>query len=108
HRMLLGRRTYEALAALPAEARDDGWRRMTSTPGRLFSRTLKTAEWPGLAVVNEDVVEFVRKARNTDRPELRTLGSLSLVKQLMTAGLVDRLKLVVCPLALPQSGRESL
>ncbi len=33
HRMLVGRRTYEALAGLPSDVRDDGWQTMTSTPG---------------------------------------------------------------------------
>jgi hypothetical protein len=95
--MILGRRTYELLNALPAEARDEGWTLMTSMPGWLFSRTLQVADWPGLEVVHEDVVDFVREAKGDDGPELRTLGSLSLVKQLLSAGLVDRLKLVVWP-----------
>jgi dihydrofolate reductase len=108
HRMILGRRTYEALAGLPAEGRDEGWTRMTSQPGWLFSRTLQAAEWPGLEVVHEDLAEFVRAAKRRDGPELRTLGSISLVRQLLAAGLVDRLKLVVCPLVLPQTGTEPL
>ncbi|MEP6985915.1 MAG: hypothetical protein ABI970_09965 [Chloroflexota bacterium] len=31
---------------------------------------------------------------------------MSLVRQLLIAGLVDRLKLVICPLILPQTGAE--
>lgn len=46
--------------------------------------------------------------KRTNGPELRTLGSVSLVRQLVTAGLVDRLKLVVCPLILPQTGIEPI
>jgi dihydrofolate reductase len=106
HRMILGRRTYEALAELPAEVRDDGWQRMTSTPGWLFSRTLTTTEWPGLEVVSDDLVGFVRELKRAEGSELRTLGSVSLVRQLLAAGLVDRLKLIVCPLVLAQSGIE--
>jgi dihydrofolate reductase len=108
HRMILGRRTYEALAGLPAEVRDEGWTRMTTTPGWLFSRTLHAADWPGLDVVDEDLVPFVRAKKTDGGPELRTLGSLSLVRQLLTAGLVDRLKLIVCPLVLCQTGIEPL
>ncbi len=94
HRMLIGRRTYEMLNALPTEVRDEGWNRTTTTPGWLFSGTLEATDWPGLRIVRDDLVG------------LRTLGSLSLVRQLLTAGLVDRLKLVVCPLVLPQTGVE--
>ena len=49
----------------------------------------------------------MRERKHTNGPELRTLGSLSLVRQLLAAGLVDRFKLVVCPLVLPQTGVEA-
>lgn len=52
------------------------------------------------------MVGVVRTLKQTDGSELRTLGSLSLVRQLLTAGLVDRLTLAVCPLVLGQTGRE--
>jgi dihydrofolate reductase len=59
-----------------------------------------------LKIVSDDLVSFVRELKRTDGPELRTLGSLSLARQLLVAGLVDRLKLVVCPRVLPQTGIE--
>ena len=96
------------LAGLPAEIRDEGWRRTTAIPGWLFSRTLEATDWPGLEIVRDDMVGFVRELKRTDCSELRTLGSISLVQQLLAAGLVDRLKLVVCPLVLPQTGVEPL
>src|SRR5262245_39687442 len=106
HRMLIGRRTYEALEGLPAEVRDEGWETMRTMPGWLFSRTLEATVWPGLKVVRDDLVDFVRELKRTGGPEVRTLASLSLVRQLLAAGLVDRLNLVVCPLILPQTGIE--
>lgn len=106
HRMLIGRRTYEALEGFRPEELDDDWKTMTTTPGWLFSRTLETTDWPGLKIVRDDLVGFVRELKRTDGPELRTLGSVSLVQQLLAAGLVNRLKLVVCPLILPQTGIE--
>jgi dihydrofolate reductase len=108
HRMLVGRRTYEMLNSLPEEARDEEWRSMVSTPGWLFSRTLDSVEWPELQVVHDDAVEFVRETKGRAGSELRTLGSISLVQQLLSAGLVDCLKLVVCPLILPDTGTEPL
>ena len=53
-----------------------------------------------------DASGFVRELKRAEGSELRTLGSVSLVRQLLAAGLVDRLKLVVCPLVLAQSGME--
>jgi dihydrofolate reductase len=106
HRMLIGRKTYEIMNGIPAEARDEGTQTMMKTQGWLFSKTLKKSDWPGLKVVSDDLVGFVRELKRTDGPELRTLGSMSLVRQLLVAGLVDRLKLVVCPLILPKTGIE--
>jgi dihydrofolate reductase len=106
HRNLVGRRTYELLSDLPTDQRDESWHAMAETPGWLFSRTLETSQWPGLSVIRDDMVQFVRALKSKDGSELRTIGSLSVVHQLLEAGLVDRLKLVVCPLILPQSGAE--
>ena len=52
HRMLIGRKTYELMNGIPAEARDEGTEAMTKTEGWLFSKTLKKSDWPGLKVVS--------------------------------------------------------
>jgi dihydrofolate reductase len=108
HRNLLGRRTYEMLNELPTEARDESYERMTTTPGWVFSTTLEAVDWSGLSVVHDDPVGFVRTLKQESGLEVRTVGSLSLVRQLLMAGLVDRLKLTVCPLILPQTGDEAM
>ena len=55
--MLIGRKPYEMINGLPAEVRDEGW---------LFSRTLKGTDWPGLEIVHDDLVGFVREQKRTD------------------------------------------
>jgi dihydrofolate reductase len=106
HRTLMGRKTYELMNDLPEDAKDDNWRATTELSGYLFSRTLKKVEWPGLELVSEDMVEFVRKLKQPSGPELRILGSLSIIRQLVAAKLLDAVRLVVCPLVLPVSGIE--
>lgn len=106
HRMIIGRKTYEMMNGFPTQFRDEGWEKMAATPGWLLSKTLKTSDWKGLKVVSDDLVDFVHELKRTDGSELRTLGSMSLARQLLVAGLVDRLKLVVCPLILPKIGTE--
>lgn len=108
HETLIGRRTYVALEEVPPEARDEGYHTMRATTGWLFSRTLRKSDWPRLKLVRDDVVGLVRELKRSEGPELRTLGSLSLVRHLLEAGLVDRLKLVVAPLILPKSGMERI
>jgi dihydrofolate reductase len=108
HRKLMGRKTYELLNALPAEAQDDGWRKTTQQPGYLFSHTLEACEWPGLELVREDMLGFVRELKRDDGSELRVLGSLSIMRQLLEAGLLDLLRLMVCPLVVPRTGLERI
>jgi hypothetical protein len=38
HRMLIGRRTHEMLEGLPAEVRDEGWKRTTTPPNKACSQ----------------------------------------------------------------------
>jgi dihydrofolate reductase len=105
-RILLGRRTYAALAGVPAEAQDDGYRRMTSLPATVFSRTLTHADWSEATIESGDAVACVRGLKESGDLPLRTMGSLSVLQQLLDAGLVDRLRLMVFPLLVGPSGRE--
>ncbi len=101
--VVLGRRTYEALAGLPAQARGH---RMDELDKVVFSSTLQAATWPNTRICREDLVgEVGRLKRDGDIP-LRTMGSLSLARQLCDAGLVDRLRLMTFPLLAGPSGRE--
>src|ERR1044072_1481553 len=59
--MLIVLKFSEMLNGLPGEVRHEGWQRTTTTPGWLFSRTLETTDWPGLILVHDDLVNFVRE-----------------------------------------------
>lgn len=106
HHQVLGRKTYEMLNMLPDEHRDDAYRRMTEIPGWMFSRTLPSADWPGLEAVGHDAVPFLKNAKNESEDEIRLIGSLSIVRELAKTGVLDTLRLIICPLALPDSGVE--
>jgi dihydrofolate reductase len=104
--VVMGRRTYEALAELPDEARDESWERMSQLDKVVFSRTLHQAVWPNTRICSADLVDEVRTMKADSEVPLRTMGSLSLVQQLMNAGLVDRLRLMTFPLIAGDAGRE--
>jgi dihydrofolate reductase len=106
HRALMGRRTYTALNELPEEVRDKGWQRMVTTPTIVFSRTLASVDWPGATLCPDDAIDEVRKLKQSGGRDLRTIGSLSLARQLLSADLVDHLRLLVFPLVLGQSGQQ--
>ncbi|MGX7681753.1 dihydrofolate reductase family protein [Jatrophihabitans sp. DSM 45814] len=105
--VVMGRRTYEALAALPPEAHGDSWPRMSRLEKVVFSRTLQEAAWPNTRICSENLVEAIPKMKAESDVPLRTMGSLSLAKQLMSAGLVERLRLMTFPLIAGDSGREA-
>jgi dihydrofolate reductase len=96
------------LNGLPEQARDEAWKKTSEQPGFLFSRTLKRCAWPGLELVGDDMVGFVRELKQDKGPELRVLGSISIMRQLVEAGLLDGLRLTVCPLVLPKTGVERI
>ncbi|HEU5470099.1 MAG TPA: dihydrofolate reductase family protein [Actinophytocola sp.] len=104
--MVFGRRTYEALAGLPDEARDESWRRMTELDKVVFSSTLSTSAWPNTRICREDPRAEVRRLKQDGDVAVRTVGSLSVARQLCDAGLVDRLRLMTFPLLVGTSGRE--
>jgi dihydrofolate reductase len=105
--VILGRRTYEALAGLPAEARDDSSDRMTELSKVVFSSTLETTAWPNTRICRDDLITEVTRLKGEGEVPLRTMGSLSVVRQLCDAGLVDRLRLMTFPLLAGTSGREA-
>src|SRR5262245_55008182 len=95
HVALLGRRTYELLAGMPVEAHDGTW--VTELDKVVFSRTLDSVVWPKTELCKADVVEEVRRRKAEGGLPLRTMGSLSLARQLLDAKLVDRLRLMTFP-----------
>jgi dihydrofolate reductase len=103
-RHLMGRKTYAALAALPEPVQDEGSPSLAATPTTVFSRTLQAVSWPH-ATISDDLAGTVPQLKAGDT-DLRTIGSLSLVSQLLQAGLVDRLRLLVFPLITGETGQE--
>jgi dihydrofolate reductase len=104
--VVMGRRTYEALAGLPDEARDESGHRMTQLDKVVFSRTLQQAVWPNTRICGQDLVDEIRRMKADSDVPLRTMGSLSLARQLLRAGLVDRLRLMIFPLIAGDAGRD--
>jgi len=107
HLMVMGRRTYEVLAAIPDEAKDASWRRMTELDKVVFSRTIREAGWANTRICAEELVEEMRRLKDESEVPLRTVGSLSVGRQLIDAGLVDRLRLMTFPLLAGHDGREA-
>ena len=103
---IMGRRTYEMLAGLPREAQDQFWDAIRAKTKVVFSRTLERVDWPNTRVCHRAPVDEIREMKATSSIPLRTVGSLSIARQLLDAGLVDRLRLMTFPLLAGEAGRE--
>jgi len=109
HTSLMGRTTYQLLSGFAAESDDDSFKQLTATPKVVFSSTLKTPlMWANTTLVASDPTAAVRALKQDgDRP-LRTIGSLTLCRSLLAAGLVDRFRVVVFPVINGQTGRDRI
>ena len=104
----MGRVTYEAMWTIAQDQPVEGADPMNELTKVAFSKTLgEPLEWNNSRLAASDLAEEVRSLKAQGDP-LRTIGSLSVVKALRKAGLVDRLRLVVFPQILGETGREPI
>lgn len=80
---------------------------LAEAPKVVFSSSLEgPLTWPNSELVSGDAVEAVRAMKQGGNRPLRTLGSISLCRSLLEAGLVDKLRLVIFPVITGKSGRS--
>lgn len=116
---LLGANTYRLMSSMSEEAaaEDSGFSEdegasltgLAAVPKVVFSSTLQEPlTWPNSELVTGDAVAAVAEMKRTRTGPFSTLGSLSLCRSLLTAGLVDRFRLVVFPVITGRTGRERI
>jgi dihydrofolate reductase len=108
--LLLGRRTYEAFARdwpRITDPDDPYTERMNSLPKYVVTSTPTGGTWHPTTVLRGDPVRTVGALRARPGRELQIHGSARLGSALLTAGLVDTLRLVVAP-TVTGSGRRLL
>jgi dihydrofolate reductase len=64
--------------------------------------------WPNTKLVRQDAAEAVRELKDNGTESMRTLGSLTLCRSLLTAGLVDRYRVVVFPVITGSTGKDRI
>ncbi|MFJ6455990.1 dihydrofolate reductase family protein [Paenarthrobacter sp. NPDC091669] len=117
--MLMGANTYRVMSSMSEQALGDesGFSEeegaslsgLAAMPKVIFSSTLKEPlAWPNSELVSGDAVEAVKEMKRTRTGTLSTLGSLSLCRSVLTAGLVDRYRLVVFPVITGKTGHERI
>jgi dihydrofolate reductase len=110
HTALMGATTYRLMSDFAAEMPDDpGFIAMAAMPKVVFSSTLKEPlSWQNTELVTGDAVEAVRERKARDSRPMRTLGSVSLCRSLLHAGLVDRFRVVIFPVITGATGNDRI
>ena len=117
---LMGANTYRLMSGFAAgemppgtdeftaneEASVDG---LTQASKVVFSSTLEEPlAWANSTLVRDDAVDVVRAMKEEGSGLLSTIGSLSLCRALLRAGLVDRFRVVMFPVITGATGAERI
>jgi dihydrofolate reductase len=106
--ILMGATTYRLMSRFATEG-EPGTEALASMSKVVFSTTLsEPLSWANTQLVAQDPVESVREKKAKGPRSMRTIGSLTLCRSLLNAGLVDRFRVVVFPVITGSSGRERI
>ncbi|WP_159700148.1 dihydrofolate reductase family protein [Arthrobacter sp. 18067] len=106
--VVLGRVSYQEWAGYwPNASQDDDFAAFINPVEKFVaSRTLtEPLEWENSHLIKGDVEQFVTELKNRDGGEIAVCGSISLVRQLLFAGVLDELTLMTHPVV-AGSGRR--
>ena len=106
--ILMGANTYRLMSAL-AGSDAEGAGALDATPKIVFSSTLREPlSWANTRLIDAEAVEVVRELKATGQRPLVTLGSLTLCRALLSAGLVDRFRVVVFSVITGTTGHDRI
>ena len=106
--VLMGANTYRLMSGLATDG-EPGTDALAALSKIVFSSTLtEPLSWANTRLVAEGAVEAVREMKDDGTESMRTIGSLTLCRSLLNAGLVDRFRVVVFPVITGGSGRERI
>ena len=109
--ILMGGNTYRLMSGFGAGTSDEGdsLDALAQANKVIFSSTLQPPlAWPNTRVISGDAIEAVRQMKQEGNSPMTTLGSLSLCRSLLKAGLVDRFRVVIFPVITGSTGHDRI
>jgi dihydrofolate reductase len=103
--LLFGRTTYEMMNSFwPTEMAAQLFPKVAEGMNKaekiVFSNTLKMAAWNNTTIRHGDIVEQIRRLKETPGNDLTILGSGSIVTQFSDASLIDHYQIMIDPVAI--------
>src|SRR4051794_21677065 len=103
--LLMGATTYRLMHGFSSSG-EPGTDSLAGAWKVVFSSTLSDPlEWANSTLVTGDPVDAARELKEAGSTSMRTIGSLTLCRSLLRAGLVDRFRVVVFPVITGSTGR---
>lgn len=109
--ILMGANTYRLMSEMQGQTPDEdaAMNELASASKVVFSSTLQLPLlWRNTRLISDDAIEAVREMKRNGSSSMSTLGSLSLCRSLLKAGLVDRFRVVVFPVITGSTGSDRI
>ena len=114
--LLMGANTYRLMSGFATQPPEgagaeeaDSLAGLTNARKVVFSSSLSAPlSWANSELVNSDAIEAVRAMKEQGTSPMSTICSLSLCRSLLTAGLVDRFRVVFFPVITGKTGSERI
>jgi dihydrofolate reductase len=97
---VMGRATYEEMAAYWPTSTSDYAAPMNDTPKVVFSRSLASADWPESRIARGDLAKEIDTLRHEPGGDIMAHGGATFVQALSQRRLVDEYRLVIRAVAL--------
>ena len=103
--MLLGRKTFDIFASYWPEHDNEIGDPINNATKYVVSKSMKESQWQKSIFINDNVVEELKKIKESDGPDLQVHGSGNLIQTLLKNDLVDELWLKTFPVILGSGKR---
>jgi dihydrofolate reductase len=96
--VILGRRSYEEWARYWPDSETQPFAAFINTVAKyVATSSALDPDWANATAVDDELVDFVRDLKNRSGGDIGVHASISVAQTLLTAGVVDELKLVIAP-----------
>jgi len=96
---IMGRTTYEEMAAYWPSSASDYAAPMNEIPKVVFSKTLERAEWPDSRIARGDLAEEIATLKREPGKDVVAYGGAAFAQSLARLGLIDEYRLITHPVA---------